>query len=190
MVNAALAEDADGGGCGMRSCAGVCGPAPDRWQGNSLDAHAGILQGDRGHFRSNIFRQVGDADPIDRGRRAARCRRRAGRPSTAQSARPGNRVCRRKGLNTGPPSRSSWSQDRTYFPSAHRTRCARAPALFAERNIFAPPDRAAPARKNVRVKGLRFEGALGFVFRPQSENFSRIGRGKKQFSARARRRSR
>src|ERR1700686_2120764 len=28
MVNAAFAEDADGGGCGIRSCAGACGPAP------------------------------------------------------------------------------------------------------------------------------------------------------------------
>src|ERR1700680_372776 len=28
IVNAALTEDADGGGCGMRSCAGACGPAP------------------------------------------------------------------------------------------------------------------------------------------------------------------
>src|ERR1019366_4379587 len=27
-VNAALAEDAAPGGCGMRSCAGACGPAP------------------------------------------------------------------------------------------------------------------------------------------------------------------
>ena len=56
-------------------------------------------------------------------------------------------------------------------------------------DIFAPPYRAAPARKNVRVKRLRFVGALGFVFRSQRENLSRIGRGKKQFSAGRRRRS-
>src|SRR4029077_3899603 len=28
MANAALSEDADGGGCGMRSSAGACGPEP------------------------------------------------------------------------------------------------------------------------------------------------------------------
>ncbi len=71
MVNAELAEDADGGGCGMRSCAGACGPATHRRQGNSLDAHARILQGDRGYFRSNIFGQIRDAEPIDRGSGAA-----------------------------------------------------------------------------------------------------------------------
>ncbi len=166
----------------MRSCTGVCVPASAARQRNSLDADAGILQRDGGHFRSYVFRQVGDADPIDLRSRAA-ARRRAEPLSIARSALRDNRACHPKDSCTGPPRRSSWIRDRKYFPSGHRIRCAAVADLFAEAHVFTPPVRASPARKNMRVERLRLEGSFGFVSRPQRENLSRIGRGKKQFSA-------
>ena len=188
-VNAALAEDADGGGCGMRSLRGSLRTRARRWQGNSLDAHAGILQGDRGHFRRNIFGQIRDAEPIDRGRRAAAA-------AAAQDGLPLHKarggaiefvaggICIRArpvapiGVRIGSISRAGIDRD------------ALSAGAIRGGDIFTPPHRAAPARKNVSVKRLRFVGALGFIFRPQRENLSRIGCGEKQFSARARWRSR
>ena len=155
-------------------------------QGHSLEAHAGILHGNRSHFRSDIFRQIRDAEPIDH-------RNRSARPAAALQdglplhetrgwavqgvagwirirAGPVTPVC----IRIGSIARAGINLN------------SRAAAFIACDDIFAPPDGATPARKNMRVKRLRFVGSLGFALRSESKNFSRVRGRQKQFSRPAR----
>jgi hypothetical protein len=114
-----------------------------RGQGNSLDADAGILQCDRGHLRRDILGQIGDAEPIDRGREhrcpeapprstAFHCTKRAGGQSSfvsrtfeygpAQSLQleSGSEVFARARVDRDRAERRTWRPERCFRPT---TRC-------------------------------------------------------------------
>src|SRR5579864_74670 len=146
MANAALREDAEGGGCGMRSCAGACGPVPAvgkeiPWTRTPGSCRAmavtsgGIFLGKYAMLNQST---AGAGLPLPARRTTFHCTKRAGGQSSLSPV----------GFVYGPAQSLQLESGSEVFPERAKIAMRGAPAVFAA-VIFSPHHTVRPQREKI-----------------------------------------